>query len=76
METQNLVENSARKLVKKHADMIVANNLMEQGAGFGTDTNRVTLITKHGAERLELMSKEEVAREIVDRAREALVSSN
>ena len=45
METQNLVENSARKLVKKHADMIGANNLMEQGAGFGTDTNRVTLIT-------------------------------
>ena len=47
--------------------MIVANSLREAGAGFGTDTNRVTLITQQGTEPLELMEKEEVAREILRR---------
>ena len=46
METQNMLENSAKKLEKKHIDMVVANNLKVEGAGFGTDTNVVTLITK------------------------------
>ena len=67
METQNLLENARKKLEGKHADMIVANSLREAGAGFGTDTNRVTLITQQGAEPLELMEKEEVAREILRR---------
>ena len=48
METENMLENSKKKLEKKHADMIVANNLKVAGAGFGTDTNVVTLITKEG----------------------------
>lgn len=66
METQNLLENAEEKLAKKNADMIVANNLKVQGAGFGTDTNVVTLITRDGKRELELMSKEEVAEQILD----------
>ena len=56
-----MLENSRKKLDKKHVDMIVANNLKQDGAGFGTDTNVVTLITKEGAEELPKMSKDEVA---------------
>lgn len=67
METQNLVENSKSKLERKNADMIVANNLKDDGAGFGTDTNLVTLITKDSIEALELMSKDEVAMHIIDK---------
>ena len=67
METENMLENSSAKLEKKNADMIVANNLKEEGAGFGTDTNKVTVITKTGAEELSLLSKDEVAREILNR---------
>ena len=66
METQNMLENSRKKLKKKHLDMIVANNLKEQGAGFGTDTNRVTIISEKEEKNLELMSKEEVADEILN----------
>ena len=61
METKDMLENSRKKLDKKHVDMIVANNLKQDGAGFGTDTNVVTLITKEGAEELPKMSKDEVA---------------
>lgn len=61
METENMLENSKAKLEKKNLDMIVANNLKVAGAGFGTDTNIVTLITKEGTEELEIMSKAEVA---------------
>lgn len=61
METQNMLENSRRKLADKHVDMIAANNLKVEGAGFGTDTNVVTLITDSQIRALELMSKEEVA---------------
>jgi phosphopantothenoylcysteine decarboxylase/phosphopantothenate--cysteine ligase len=64
METENLIENSRAKLAKKHCDMIVANSLREKGAGFGTDTNVVTLITKDKAEELPIMSKDEVAERI------------
>ena len=65
METQNMLENSRAKLAKKNVDMIVANSL--RGAGFGTDTNLVTVITKDGAEELELMSKDQVAHELLNR---------
>lgn len=61
METQNMLENSRAKLAKKHIDMIVANNLKVEGAGFGTDTNVVTLITRDSEKELPIMSKEEVA---------------
>lgn len=66
METQNLLENSRKKLEKKHADMIVANHLKEEGAGFGVDTNIVTIITKDQVIPLEKMSKESVAHHILD----------
>ena len=67
METQNMLENSRAKLVKKNVDMIVANSLRIAGAGFGTDTNIVTVITKDGAEELALMSKDQVAHELLNR---------
>ena len=66
METEHMLENSKAKLEKKKIDMIVANNLKVQGAGFGTDTNVVTLITKEKVVPLELMSKEKVADAIID----------
>ncbi len=66
METENMLENSRAKLAKKNVDMIVANNLKVAGAGFGTDTNVVTIITKDDSRQLELMSKAEVAASIVD----------
>jgi len=66
METQNMLENSAAKLEKKHVDMICANNLKVEGAGFGTDTNRITVITKAGANELPLLSKEAAAGAILD----------
>ena len=67
METQNMLENSKKKLMKKNLDMIVANNLKEQGAGFETDTNIVTMITQNEVFELELMSKEEVAFHLLDK---------
>lgn len=66
METEHMVENSTAKLDKKNVDMIVANNLKVSGAGFGTDTNIVTLITRAGAKELSIMSKSEVADAIMD----------
>lgn len=66
METENMLENSQAKLEKKHVDMIVANNLKQAGAGFGTDTNIVTLITKDAVKELPLMSKDAVAEAIMD----------
>lgn len=66
METENMLENSQAKLKKKHLDMIAANNLKEKGAGFGTDTNRITLITEKEEIRLPLLSKEEAAGRILD----------
>ena len=58
METENLLENSAAKLQRKNMDMIVANNLKTPGAGFGVDTNVVTILTREGAEPLPLQSKD------------------
>ena len=66
METRDLVENSRAKLEKKKLDMIVANNLKVAGAGFGVDTNVVTLITKDGATELPLMGKDAVAGQLLD----------
>ena len=68
METRDMVENSRAKLEKKNVDMICANDLKVAGAGFGTDTNVMTLITRAGEEELPLMSKEAVASCILDRA--------
>lgn len=66
METEHMLEHSRAKLEKKKIDMIVANNLKQEGAGFGTDTNVVTFLTKDGTVELPLMSKEEVADRLLD----------
>lgn len=66
METQNMLENSRVKLDKKNIDMIVANNLKVEGAGFGTDTNVVIIITRERNLELEKMTKEEVADRLLD----------
>jgi phosphopantothenoylcysteine decarboxylase/phosphopantothenate--cysteine ligase len=65
METEHMLENSKAKLEKKKVDMIVANNLKVEGAGFGTDTNVVTLITKDDCKELAIMSKSEVAEAVI-----------
>lgn len=66
METENMLENSIGKLKRKNLDMIIANNLKVKGAGFGGDTNVVTVITENGAEELPMMSKDEVADRVLD----------
>lgn len=74
METENLVENSRKKLAKKGVDMIAANSLRQEGAGFGGETNVLTLITRRGQEGLPLLSKEDAAHRLLDailREREA-----
>ena len=68
METRDMVESSRAKLAKKKVDMICANNLKVAGAGFGVDTNILTVITADSVEELPLMSKEEAAGRILDRA--------
>lgn len=68
METSNLIENSKKKLVSKNCDMIVANNLKDDGAGFGVDTNKVTIITENNADSLDVMTKKETAEKILDAA--------
>ena len=67
METENLLENSRAKLEKKHVDMIIANNLKVEGAGFAGDTNVITMITRDETRELPLMSKDEAAHRILDR---------
>ena len=66
METEHMLENSKKKLQKKHLDMIVANNLRTDGAGFGKDTNVVTLIREDGQMELPKLSKLEVSHRILD----------
>lgn len=66
METENMLENSRRKLEKKKIDVIVANNLRTKGAGFGVDTNVVTIISKEKETELPMMSKEDVAEKLLD----------
>ena len=72
METENVLENSKAKLAKKNIDMIVANSLRTEGAGFGTDTNVVSLITKDSCEELPIMSKFDAACAIIDKAKSIL----
>lgn len=66
METEHMLENSCAKLQKKHIDMIVANNVKQEGAGFGTDTNVVTILTEDDTVALPLMSKAETANRLLD----------
>ena len=66
METENMVENSKKKLEKKHLDMIAANNVKVEGAGFGVETNILTLITPDGTKELPLMSKDDAADALLD----------
>lgn len=66
METDNMIENSKEKLLKKNLDMIVANNLRQKGAGFEVDTNIVTIITSKEIQELEILSKEDVANIVID----------
>lgn len=68
METENMLENSQAKLVKKNVDMICANNLKVAGAGFGVDTNIITMITRDAVKELPLLSKEAAANAILDQA--------
>lgn len=68
METQNVLENSRSKLMEKKVDIICANNLKQAGAGFGVDTNIITVITRDDVRELPLMSKEDAAAAIIDQA--------
>ena len=72
METENLIENSRRKLTKKNLDMVAANNVKVAGAGFGVETNVLTLITAEGERELPLMSKDEAADKLLDEIRKRL----
>ena len=66
METRDMIENSKKKLARKHLDMIAANNLKVAGAGFGVDTNVVTILTADGIQELPLMGKDQVAAKLLD----------
>lgn len=66
METRDMIENSRKKLARKHLDMIAANNLKVVGAGFGVDTNVVTILTADGIQELPLMGKDQVAAKLLD----------
>lgn len=68
METKDMIENSRAKLIKKNVDMICANNLKQEGAGFGVDTNVITMITREGIEELPLQSKQSAAHAILTKA--------
>ena len=72
METDNVIENSRKKLTGKNADMICANSLRTAGAGFGVDTNIITLNTEGGEKELELMSKDDAAHEILTAIRDKM----
>ena len=73
METQNLLANAREKLKKKNMDLIVANNLREEGAGFRADTNIITIIDRTGkSESFEKMTKIEAAEEILNRVQKII----
>lgn len=76
METSNLIENSKKKLESKCCDMIVANSLKEEGAGFGSDTNKITIITKDDLKSFDLLSKKDAAVEILNKAVEIYKNKN
>jgi len=67
-----MLENSREKLAKKNVDMICANNLKQDGAGFGVDTNVITIITKDSMTELPLLSKEQAANAILDQAKQLM----
>lgn len=67
METENLVENSRKKLEKKNLDLVAANSLRQEGAGFGVSTNVLTLISREGEEPLPMLTKEEAAHRLLDK---------
>jgi len=72
METEDLLENARKKLEAKNCDLICANSLREAGAGFGTDTNRIVMLTREKEIPLELMSKEQAAHQILNTMRQGL----
>ncbi|MCM1115022.1 MAG: bifunctional phosphopantothenoylcysteine decarboxylase/phosphopantothenate--cysteine ligase CoaBC [Clostridium sp.] len=76
METGNLIENSKKKLVAKNCDMIVANNLKDAGAGFGVDTNKISIITNSGIKNFDVLSKKEAALEVLNQAVEIYKAKN
>lgn len=67
METRDLIQNSRKKLISKNCDIIAANSINERGSGFGTDTNKITLITHDDCEELDLLSKSEAAHKLLDK---------
>jgi phosphopantothenoylcysteine decarboxylase/phosphopantothenate--cysteine ligase len=67
METDDMLENSRKKLDSKNCDMICANSLRTQGAGFGVDTNVITMITRTDTQELPMMTKDEAAHRILDK---------
>lgn len=67
-ETERVIEHAREKLIKKNADFVVANDVTAEGAGFGVDTNKVSFVTRDGVDELPLMSKQEVAGRILDKA--------
>ena len=75
METQDLIENTRKKLVSKNVDLMVANNVKTEGAGFGTDTNVVTLISADEVTELPIMSKLDVADRLLDKIK-GMISQN
>lgn len=70
METNDLIENSRKKLTSKNCDMIVANNLNDDGAGFGVDTNKISIITKDKTDNFDVLPKKQVAIEVLNKALE------
>ena len=76
METQSLIENARGKLERKNADMICANSLRTDGAGFGTDTNVITIVTRDGETELPLMTKDEASNRILDEAKKILLDKS
>lgn len=68
METNHLIENSKKKLASKNCDMIIANNLKNEGAGFGVDTNKITMITEQDVNSLDVLTKKQAAYQILDKA--------
>ncbi|MCD7819068.1 MAG: bifunctional phosphopantothenoylcysteine decarboxylase/phosphopantothenate--cysteine ligase CoaBC, partial [Lachnospiraceae bacterium] len=75
METEDMIVHAREKLERKHLDLIAANNVKDKGAGFGTDTNVITLLTESTQKELELMSKEEAANRIADAIMEIRMGS-
>lgn len=75
METDHCLENAKSKLTRKNLDLIVLNSILDKGAGFGTDTNKVTLISQNDMQELPLMSKKDVADHIVERIAELSTSN-